>query len=69
MKKKNKAEIIGFILLLIGAFFWFSEGSFPIEALAPIYPFGQFMLWTGLLIWALGYMQKEKAAQEEAKKD
>lgn len=69
MKKYNKAEIIGFILLVLGAFFWFSEERFPIEVLSPIYPIGQFVLWIGLLIWALGYMKKEKAAQKEANKD
>lgn len=63
MKKNNKAEIIGFIFMVIGAFLWISEDRFPIEILTEIYPVGQFVLWTGVLIWALGYMKKEREAK------
>ncbi len=68
MKKTNKAENIGFIILVIGAFLWISEDKFPIEALDAIYPFGQGILWIGVLIWALGYMKKEREAMAKKAK-
>lgn len=69
MQKKNKLEVIGFILMLIGGLFWLSEDMFPIEALGFLYPIAQILLWVGVVIWALGYMKKEKKALEQKKND
>lgn len=60
MNKYNKIEIFGFILLLIGAISWMADSYLEIIALKDYYFLGQFLLWTGLLIWALGYMKREK---------
>lgn len=63
MKKYNKLEIIGFTLLVFGGLFWASEEFFLIEALAPIYSISRVVLWLGVVIWALGYNQREKAGK------
>ena len=59
MHKYNKAEIIGFVLLVIGTILWVSEEYFAIETLSFINKIGQMVFWVGLLIWALGYMKRE----------
>jgi predicted tellurium resistance membrane protein TerC len=69
MEKYNKLEIIGFVLLVIGGFFWLSEEFFVIESLSSFYSYLKILFWLGLLIWAIGYMPKEKAKRDKAKLD
>lgn len=66
MKKHNKLEIIGFIIILIGTILWVSESSLRFDFLTPFYVYGQIMFWIGMLIWSLGYMQKEKTKQTKS---
>ena len=67
MNKYNKLEIIGFVLLVIGALSWFSENYFVVESLESIYSYGRIIFWLGLAVWAIGYMPKEKAKINKAK--
>jgi vacuolar-type H+-ATPase subunit I/STV1 len=67
MKKYNKLEIIGFVLLIIGALFWLSENYFVVESLESIYSYGRILFWLGLAVWAIGYMPKEKAKRDKEK--
>ena len=67
MNGTNKIEIIGFTLLVIGTFLWFSADVYFIVPLSEFYPYGQIVFWFGLLIWAIGYMLKEKKAKMDKK--
>lgn len=67
MKKHNKLEIIGFIILGIGAILWVSESSLKIDFLSPFYPFGQIMFWLGMLIWSFGYMHQQNIDKKDCK--
>lgn len=66
MKKYNKLELIGFIILVIGTIIWVSEASLRLDLLTPFYAYGQIMFWIGMLIWSFGYMQQEKAKQNKS---
>ncbi len=70
MQKKNKLEIIGFALMVIGVFFWLSKKYYVIESLNSIYGWLDIILPLGLAIWALGYMKKEglKKKQKQSEK-
>jgi hypothetical protein len=67
MKKYNRLEIIGFVLLVMGTLFWLSEEYFLIESLQSVYTIAQFVFWIGLFLWALGYMRREKGTSDTAK--
>ncbi|MDP2527612.1 hypothetical protein [Maribacter dokdonensis] len=59
MEKNNKLEIIGFVLMVIGALFWLSKKYYAVEALNTIYSWIDIILPLGLAIRAIGYMKKE----------
>lgn len=65
MEKKNKLEIIGFVLMIIGTLFWLSKKYYAIEALNSIYGIMDIILPLGLAIWALGYMKQESLKKKQ----
>ncbi|MCH2224887.1 MAG: hypothetical protein MK066_08975 [Crocinitomicaceae bacterium] len=59
MKKQNKLETIGVIVLAIGGILFLINKLSKIVFLTPIMEFKEIILFSGLAIWALGSMQKE----------
>jgi len=69
MKKYNKLELIGFIILMIG-FILYIIGSFV--EIPFISAFKNKLLFTvslGLLLWSLGHMKREKEQREKEQKE
>ena len=66
MKKQNKLEIIGFIILAIGGILFLVEKFLKVEFLNPIMEFKQIILYSGLAIWAFGLMQKENIKRKKS---
>ncbi len=60
MTKYNKLEIIGFVLLVIGAIWKVLEKVVDNELILKFSSYAQIIFFLGLFLWALGHMQKEK---------
>lgn len=60
MKKLNKLETIGIIILTIGGILFLIDKFLKIDFLNSVMEFREIILYSGLGIWALGLMQKEK---------
>lgn len=60
MKKYNKLEIIGFIILMIGFVLYIGKPYINIKIISENEKIFQFAISIGLLIWSLGHMKKEK---------
>lgn len=60
MKKYNKLEIIGFVLLVIGAIWKVLEKVIDNELILKFSSYAQMIFFLGLFLWTLGHMQKEK---------
>ena len=64
MKKNNKLEIIGFILLAIGVI-WKVLGKFTEnEIIAEYSSYFEILFFLGLAIWAFGLMKKQSKQKE-----
>ena len=59
MKKQNKLETIGIVVLAIGGILFLIDKFLKVEFLNPIMEFREIILFSGLAIWAFGLMQKE----------
>lgn len=66
MKKQNKLEIIGFIILAIGGILFLIDKFLKMEFLNPTIEFKEIILYSGLAIWALGLMQKENIKRKNS---
>jgi hypothetical protein len=66
MKKQNKLEIVGFIILAIGGILFLIHKFLKVEFLNPIMEFKEIILYSGLAIWALGLMQKENIKRQKS---
>lgn len=69
MKKQNKLEIIGFIILAIGGILFLIDKFLEVEFLIPVMEFREIILYSGLAIWALGLMQKENLKRKKTTKE
>lgn len=69
MKKMNKLEIIGVVLMAIGGLFWLSEKYYILEQLSSFYSWARIILYLGLAIWAFGLMQKEAEKRKQKEID
>lgn len=68
MKKYNKLEIIGFVILIIGFILYITSQYIEIKIISENEKNFQLAIPVGLLIWALGYMKKEKEQKETKQK-
>ena len=66
MKKQNKLETIGIIILTIGAILFLIDKFLNIEFLNSAMEFREIILYSGLGIWALGLMQKENLKRQNS---
>jgi len=66
MKKQNKLETIGIIILTIGAILFLIDKFLNIEFLNSVMEFREIILYSGLGIWALGLMQKENLKRQNS---
>ncbi|WP_405412644.1 hypothetical protein [Maribacter sp. Asnod1-A12] len=70
MKKPNKAVYIALVIVIIGLIFQFMEmGFFGEDPIPEITQYNQLFFWTGILIWALGYMKQETAKKKDNEND
>jgi len=69
MKKNNRLEIIGIVLLLIGFLSFLSQMFFYIEALRNAYGLGDFLLVLGLALIFINYWRKRKAEKAKNKNE
>jgi len=65
MKKYNKLEIIGFVILMIGFILYIASPHIDIKDIYGNEKIFQIVIPIGLLIWALGHMKKEKEQKEK----
>ena len=68
MKKYNKLEIIGFGILIIGFILYIASPHIEMKIISENEKNFQLAIPVGLLIWALGYMKKEKEQKETKQK-
>lgn len=66
MKKQNKLELIGIIILTIGGILFLIDKFLTIEFLNSVTEFREIILYSGLGIWALGLMQKESLKRKKS---
>jgi hypothetical protein len=66
MKKQNKLETIGIIILAIGGILFVLDKFLKVVLLNPILEFKEIILYSGLAIWALGLMQKENLKRKKS---
>ena len=66
MKKQNKLELIGIIILTIGGILFLIDKFLTIEFLNSVIEFREIILYSGLGIWALGLMQKESLKRKKS---
>ena len=66
MKKQNKLEIIGITMLTIGGVLFLIDKFLNMAFLNSVMEFREIILYTGLLIWALGLMQKESQKRKNS---
>lgn len=66
MKKQNKLEIIGIIILAVGGILFLIDKFLDIEFLNSAIEFTEIILYSGLGIWALGLMQKEQLKRKKS---
>ncbi|SHG70043.1 hypothetical protein SAMN05444483_12313 [Salegentibacter echinorum] len=66
MKKQNKLEIIGLIILAVGGTLFLTDKFLDIEFLNSAIEFTEIILYSGLGIWALGLMQKEHLKRKKS---
>ena len=72
MKKANKLELIGFIIMAIGAILMMTEKLNNVGALIKLFEFNEIILYAGLAIWAIGLIKRDndkKKAKETSKKE
>ena len=70
MKKPNTLVYIALAIVIIGLIFQFMEmGVFGEDPIPDITQFNQLFFWTGILIWALGYMQQEAIKKKDSEND
>jgi len=63
MKKQNKLEIIGFIIMIVGFILYIFNIYINIDFITENEKIFQIAVPLGLLIWSLGHMKKEKEQQ------
>jgi len=66
MKKQNKLETIGIIILTFGGILFLIDKFLNIEFLNSVMEFKEIILYSGLGIWALGLMHKENLKRQNS---
>jgi cytosine/uracil/thiamine/allantoin permease len=66
--KSNKLEIIGFIIMAIGAILMMTQKLNKIEALTKLFEFNEIILYAGLAIWAIGLIKRDNDKKKKKKK-
>ncbi|WP_299800592.1 hypothetical protein [uncultured Maribacter sp.] len=70
MKKPNTAIYFALAIVVLGLVFQFMEmGVFGEDPIPNITKFNQLFFWTGILIWALGYMKQETVKKKDSEND
>lgn len=70
MKKPNTAVYIALVIVIIGLIFQFMEMRvFGEDPIPEITQYNQLFFWTGILVWALGYMKQETVKKKDSEND
>ncbi|TDT43841.1 hypothetical protein CLV90_2965 [Maribacter spongiicola] len=70
MKKPNTAIYIALAIVVVGLVFQFMEmGVFGEDPMPKVTQFNQLFFWTGIAVWALGYMQQEAVKKKDSEND
>lgn len=70
MKKPNTAVYIALAIVIIGLIFQVMEmGVFGKDPIPEITKYNQLFFWTGIAVWALGYMKQEDKKKKDSEND
>lgn len=70
MEKPNTVIYIALVIVVVGLVFQFMEmGFFGEDPIPYITQYNQLFFWTGILVWAIGYMNQEGVKKKDSEKE